>query len=93
MSDSIWQQESCSPGRSYMLGKDPYIKYDDEEAIVSRIVEGLREFVHAEPAVRLTVDTHLSNAERAVLAIPFESDQEVILYNFAHIVYQSLMGY
>ena len=93
MSESIWQHESCSPGRDYMLGKDPYIRYDDEKAIVSGIVEGLREFIHAEPAVRLTLDTSLSNPERAILAVPFESDQEVILSNLAHIIYQSLIGY
>lgn len=76
-----------------MLGKDPYCKYDDQDTIIASIVDGLREFIHAEPAVRLTLDTHLSNPERAILAIPFESDQDVILYNFAHLIYQSLMGY
>ncbi len=93
MTESIWQHESCSPGRSYMLGKETYVKYDDEVAIISKIVEGLREFIHAEPAARLTLDSPKSNPERAILAIPFESDQEVILFNFAKVIYQSLMGY
>ena len=93
MTESIWQKEECSPGRSYMLGKDPYIKYEDQETIISTIVEGLREFIHAEPAVRLTLDSPISDSERAVLAIPFETDQDVILLNFAKVLYQSLMGY
>ena len=93
MTDSIWHKEECGPGRSYMLGKDPYIKYDDKDVIIASIVEGLRQFIHAEPAVRLTMDSTKSDAERAVLAIPFESDQDIILLNFAKIIYQSLMGY
>ncbi len=93
MSESIWQRESCGPGRHYMLGSDPFIKYEDKEAIISKIIEGLKKFIVTEPAVRLTLDTPLSNPERAILAIPFESDQEVLLANFAKVVYQSLMGY
>jgi len=93
MSDSIWQRESCNPGRRYMLGKDPAVKYDDQETIISTIKEGLKEFIHSEAAVRLTLDTPLSNPERVTIAIPFEADQELIITNFAGIIYQSLMGY
>ena len=93
MSESIWQREECSPGRRYMLGKDPYVRYDDEEAIVATIINGLKEFIHAEPAVRITLDSPLANAERVVIAVPFEADAELILHNFAKLIYQSLMGY
>ncbi|MCP4750293.1 MAG: hypothetical protein GY866_05340 [Proteobacteria bacterium] len=93
MSESIWQRENCGPGREYMLGKELHVKFDDRETIMAAIIEGLKEFVHSEPAVRLTLDTPLSNPERAIIAIPFESDQELILTNFAHTIYQSLQGY
>lgn len=93
MTESIWQNESCNPGRRYMLGKDPYIKYDDSKSIKASIVEGLRKFIHTEPAVRLTIDSPKSEPERAILAIPFETDQELLLNNFAEIIYQSTMGY
>ncbi len=93
MTESIWHKEECSPGRHYMLGGDPYVKYDDQEAIIASIIEGLRQFIHAEPAVRLTLDSPKCDPERANLAIPFESDQEIILSNFAKMIYQSLMGY
>ncbi|MBU2512492.1 hypothetical protein KJ966_14245 [bacterium] len=93
MTETTWQKEECSPGRDYMLGRNPYVKYDDHEAIITTIVDGLRKFIHAEPAVRLTLDAENSDAERAILAIPFESDQESILLNFARIIYQSTMGY
>lgn len=93
MSNSIWQRESCNPGRRYMLGKDPFVKFDDQEEIISTIKEGLREFIHSEAAVRLTLDTPLSNPERVTIAIPFEADQELIVSNFAAVIYQSFMGY
>ena len=93
MTESIWHKEECGPGRSYMLGKDPYIKYEDRETIISTIVNGLREVIHSEPAVRLSLDSPKSDAERAILAIPFETDQEVILLNLAKVLYQSFMGY
>ncbi len=76
-----------------MLGKDPYIKYDDKDVIIASIIEGLKQFIHADTSVRLTMDSTKSDAERAILAIPFESDQDIILLNFAKIIYQSLMGY
>jgi hypothetical protein len=93
MTESIWHKEECGPGRHYMLGGDPYVKYDDQETITASIVEGLRKFIHAEPAVRLTLDSPKCDSERANLAIPFESDHEIILNNFAKMIYQSLIGY
>lgn len=93
MNESMWQRETCGTGRKYILGSDPYVKYDDQEAIISTIVKGLKEFIHAKPAIRLTLDSELCNPERVILAIPFELDQESILNNFANIIYQSLMGY
>ncbi len=93
MTETTWQKEECNPGRDYMLGKNPYVKYDDHEVIIATIVDGLRKFIHAEPAVRLTLDAENSDPERAILAIPFESDQESILQNFARMIYQSVMGY
>ena len=93
MAESIWQPESCPPGREYLLGKDLYIKYDNEEEAISQIVEHLRTFVHAEPAVQLNLFTPLSNSERTILAIPFHSDDDAILRNFARMMYQTLIGF
>lgn len=93
MSESIWQRSECSPGRAYMLGADPYVKFDDQEALVTVIKENLRNFLDIKTAVRLTLDSELSNPERAILAIPFQSGDEQILTNFANILYQSAIGY
>lgn len=93
MSESIWQREECSPGRRYMLGTDPYIKYDDPEVIIAKIVEGLKEFIHAEPAVRITLDSPLANKERLIIAVPFEADEELFVNNFAKVIHHSLIGY
>lgn len=93
MSDSIWQRSDCGSGRSYMLGTEPYVKYDDQEAIISTVKESLKKFVNIKTAVRLTLDTELSNAERTIIAIPFESNDEQIVDNFARLITQSLMAY
>jgi len=93
MTETIWQRETCSPGREYMLGSDPYIKYDDKQDIIAKLTANLSEFIHAEPAVRITLDAPTANSSRTILAIPFESDQDKILVNFASIIYQTLMGY
>ncbi len=93
MSESIWQRSDCSPGRAYMLGKDPYVKFDDQETIIEAIKENLRNFLNIKTAVRLTLDTELSNPERTILAIPFQSGYEQILANFAQLLYQSVLGY
>ncbi|MDH5559889.1 MAG: hypothetical protein OEY59_03450 [Deltaproteobacteria bacterium] len=93
MAPSIWHRESCGPGREYMLGKDIHTKYENEEQIVSTILEGLREFVKSEPAVRISLDTPKSNSERAILAIPLAADEDTILLNFAILFYHTLMGY
>jgi len=76
-----------------MLGTDPYIKYDDPEIIISHIVEGLKEFIHAEPAVRITLDSPLANAARLIISVPFESDEDLIIRNFAGVIHQALIGY
>lgn len=93
MSESIWHRNERSPGRSYMLGTEPYVKYDDREAIVAAIKASLKKFINIKSAVRLTLDTELSNPERTIIAIPFEPNDEVILDNFARIISQSLIGY
>lgn len=93
MTETIWQRETCSPGREYMLGTDPYIKYDDKQDIIAKLTANLKEFIHAEPAVRITLDAPTVNSGRTILAIPYESDQDKILVNFASIIYQTLMGY
>jgi hypothetical protein len=93
MSESIWQRSDCSPGRAYMLGTDPYVKFDDQETIIEAIKENLRGFLNIKSAVRLTLDTELSNPERAILAVPFQSGDEQILTNFAQLLYQSVLGY
>jgi len=93
MSESIWHRSECSPGRSYMLGTDPYVKYDDQEAIISTIKESLKKYINIKTAVRLTLDTDLSNAERTTIAVPFESGNEQLLTNLARTLSQTLMGY
>jgi len=93
MSESIWQRSDCSPGRAYMLGTDPYVKFDDQETIIEAIKETLRGFLNIKTAVRLTLDTELSNPERAILAVPFQSSDDQILTNFAQLLYQSVLGY
>jgi len=93
MSESVWHRSECSPGRSYMLGSEPYVKYDDREAIIANIKTALRKFTNIRTAVRLTLDTDLSNPERAIIAIPFEPNDEQIIENFARIIAQSLIGY
>ena len=93
MSESIWQRSDCSPGRNYMLGTDPYVKFDDQETIIESIKESLRSFLHIKAAVRLTLDTELSNPERAIIAVPLQADDEQILSNFAQLLYQSVLGY
>jgi hypothetical protein len=93
MSETTWHRDSCGPGRAYMLGKEPHIKYDDPAAIVASIVEGLRPYLNIETAVRLTLDGSLTNAERIIMAIPFEADHDGLLNNFAQVIYHSLMGY
>ena len=93
MTETIWQRETCSPGREYMLGSDPYVKYDDKQEIIAKLTNNLKDFILAEPAVRITLDAPTVNPGRTILAIPFESDQEKILVNFANIIYQTLIGY
>ncbi|MBU2644305.1 hypothetical protein KKI24_06310 [bacterium] len=93
MSESIWQRSECGPGRAYMLGTEPYVKFDDQETIITAIKDILKKYINIKTAVRLTLDTQLSNPERAIIAIPFESDDDQLLTNFAQILYQSLMGY
>jgi hypothetical protein len=93
MTETIWQRETCSPDREYMLGSDPYVKYDDKQEIIAKLTNNLKDFILAEPAVRITLDAPTVNPGRTILAIPFESDQEKILVNFANIIYQTLIGY
>lgn len=93
MTETIWQRETCSPGREYMLGTDPCIKYDDKQEIIALLKNNLKNFIQAEPAVRITLDAPTINPGRTILAIPFESDQDKILDNFASIIYQTLIGY
>ena len=68
-------------------------KFDDQETIIAAIKENLRKFLNIETAVRLTLDTELSNPERTIIAVPFQSDDEQILSNFAQLLYQSILGY
>ncbi len=93
MSESIWHRSECGPGRSYMFGKDPYVKYDDQEAIIATIKTSLKQFVNIKTAVRLTLDTELSNSERTIISVPFEPNIEQFLDNFARMMFQSLLGY
>ena len=93
MAETIWQRESCSPGREYMLGKELVVKYGNQDATISQIIENLRTFVHLEPAVRISLDSPFCNPESTVLAIPFKSDEDTILRNFAHLLYQTLIGF
>jgi len=76
-----------------MLGTDPYVKFDDQETVVTAIKENLRKFLNIKTAVRLTLDTELSNPERTIIAVPFQSGDEQILSNFAQLLYQSVLGY
>jgi hypothetical protein len=93
MSETTWHRENCGPGRAYMLGQDPHIKYHDREAIVAKIAEALTSYLQIESAVRLTLDGSLTNAERLVIALPFQVDHTGLLTNFAQVIYHSLMGY
>ncbi len=93
MATNSWQNQNCGSGRNYLLGSDPHIRYDDDITIISKITEGLREFIHSEPAVRLTLDTPKGLCERSIIAIPFSMDQELVLFNFATLIFQSLMAY
>lgn len=93
MSESIWHRESCNPGREYQLARNIHIKYDDQDTIISRIVEALKQYVSVEAAVRLVIDTELCSPERAVIAVPFEANEDLIMANFAATMYHSLMGY
>lgn len=93
MNGSPWHRESCKPGREYQLAANIHIKYDDQERIISRIIDALKQYIKVDAAVRLNVDTPLSEPARAILAIPFDADIELILSNFASTIFQSLMGY
>lgn len=93
MSESTWHRQNSTPSRDCMLAKDIYKKYDDASKIIPKIKEGIRGFLLVEPAVRLNIDSPKSNSEQAILSIPFESDQEMILDNFAGLIYKNLSGY
>ncbi|PCI27125.1 MAG: hypothetical protein COB67_09260 [SAR324 cluster bacterium] len=93
MEKSSWNRESCNPGRSYMLGKDLVVKSEDIQADINSIKEKLREFVYIGPAVRLVLDSPRSNSVQTILALPYISESEQVLENFAQLVHQSLMAY
>ena len=93
MQKSEWHRDLPGPGRQYMMPRYVYSKYDDVENIVQRIDEMLREFVHIEPAVRMTTDSKYADSERLIMAIPYDSHYEEVLHKFSEMIYQSLIGY
>jgi len=94
MNNTLWHTESCGEGRQYMLGHETAnIAYPDPDSIIAKIEEGIRPYLFAEPAIRLTLDCDAANPERVVLSIPCESDYDTIIRNFAQSIYASIMGY
>jgi len=94
MSTTLWHTENCGDGRQYMLGHETAeVKYPDQAAIIQKIEEGIRPHLFAEPAIRLTLDAEAADPERVILSIPCDSDQDLIIQNFAQSIYTSIMGY
>ena len=93
MKKSLWHREAPGEGRHYFLPKEVYYKYDEKEKIVSRLSEGINEFLHISPAIRITTDSNYSDSERLHLEIPYEFDKQRLLDNISDLIYRSLMGY
>ncbi|MGK0290105.1 MAG: hypothetical protein ACI86H_001560, partial [bacterium] len=93
MGASIWHQDACGPGRGFQLAKNVHIKYDDAETIISRIVEGLKQYIKIECAVRFTVDSPISESERAIIALPYQSQEDLLLFNLATLIFQNMKSY
>ncbi len=69
MGVSPWHRESCGPGRKYLLAAEVNTKYENVDEIVKKIKTELSNHIVIDSAVRLTIDSAISNGERTVSAI------------------------
>ncbi|MDH4225763.1 MAG: hypothetical protein OEW12_08970 [Deltaproteobacteria bacterium] len=93
MSNTQWELEARGPGRLYQLPKDMFIRYDETEPIVEAILAQLKGFIQLESSVRLVLDSPYVTPAQAIIAVPFEGEDDTIFRNLAAIVYQQLWGY
>ena len=93
MTETIWHRETCGPGRDYMLGHQPQVRYENRDAIIKLILDEITQYLLVEPAIRLVLDSPKANAERVILSIPAHSDSSLIMLNFATEIYNALQGY
>ncbi len=78
------------PDRKSVPERDEITAYDKKEETIALLTEYLRSILQIEPAVQLSLVTPLCNAERSILAIPFELDRDSVLRGFAQELCQRL---
>lgn len=91
--ESEFNREFCGKGRTYLLGKDVYIKYAETARIKKLITENIREYIFIDASIRLTIDSDNSEAQRLTISLPCSVDSAGIIANLADLLYNKLYSY
>ena len=81
------------PGRLYQRWDDHHIRYADTNALLDLIKQNIKSFVAIENCARFLIDGKMAHPTAVTIAVPFESELEVIYDNLTLLVYQQMWGY